>query len=75
MDKQLISIDADIFDEITKGLGVQGALCSLNKEILDYKRNTTESNIGSLLYSYLEELCDCSQLHMEHISEPLPKAN
>ena len=74
MSERIVSIDTTVFEEITNGIATDGASCAINKEILNFKRNTTESDIGSLLYSYLEELCDCSQLYMEHLSEPLPTA-
>ena len=70
---KIMCIDSDIYEKISKNITQNGSECTLNKEILNYKRKTTETEIGKLLYSYLTELCECSELYKRHSSESLPR--
>ena len=72
--EKLVSINPVIFQKITDDIALKGAECSIDNKILNYMGETIETDIGQKLYSYLEELCNCSELHMNHVSEPLPTA-
>ena len=74
MDENLIAIEPELFKEITDDIVLKGSNCAFDKEILNFKGNTTETDIGKKLYSYLEALCECSDLHMKHIIEPMQTA-
>lgn len=74
MTEKLVVINPDIFEEIVGDVVAKGSDCSFDKEILNYTGNLAETVTGRKLFGYLEDLCECSELHMAHISEPLPLA-
>lgn len=74
MTEKLVAINPTIFEEIAGDVVLKGSDCAFDKEILNYTGNLTETETGKKLFGYLEDLCECSELHMAHINEPLPLA-
>ena len=74
MKDSTISIDTAVFQKITEGIAGNGAECLVENTVLNHARQTVGTDIGQKLFSYLEELCECSELYKIHNSEVLPSS-
>lgn len=74
MNKFDVLVESDNFSLITKKLKTDGEKCVLDKGITGYLRNTTKTDIGKKLGMSLSKICDSSEIHRNHASEPLPSA-
>ena len=72
MMKNAISIETDVFQEITRNIGDCGTECIVDSAILSYANQMIGTDIGHKLSLFLQEISDCSELYMRHNSEALP---